>query len=517
MTKISKLKNVRVRIAPSPTGFLHIGTARTALSNFLFAKQNNGKFILRIEDTDKIRSEEKYEQSITDGLKWLGIEWDEGPDIGGSFAPYRQSERSAIYEKYIKKLFKEGKLYHCFCSAEDLKAERDYLMSQSQPPHYSGKCKKLTREEIEENLSNNKPFAFRFKTPTGKIAFNDMLRGKIEQDGKNFGDMVVAKNLSEPLYNLAVVIDDFEMQISHAIRGEDHISNTPKQIILAKALGIDPPKYLHLPLILATDKSKMSKRHGAVSIVEYKEQGYLPEAIVNFLALLGWNPGDEREVFTKEELIKEFSTDKMHKSGAVFNIVKLEWLNGHYIRDMRLNSLTELCIPYLVETGLIVPLWGQKAIIEGAYKMPFDVIEYEAPEIGETVKFEYIESAIKLYQERLKKLSEISDLVDYLFKKELDYDPQLLIWKKMDNEEVKNSLDISYTLLDNIKEGSWTEKNITKLLIDKANEVGNRGELLWPLRVALSGKKSSAGPFEITTVLGKQKTLERINKAKQKL
>lgn len=329
--------------------------------------------------------------------------------------------------------------------------------------------------------------------------------------------MVVAKSLSEPLYNLAVVIDDYEMQISHVIRGEDHISNTPKQILLAKALEITPPEYLNLPLILAPDKSKMSKRHGAVSIVDYKTQGYLPEAIVNFLALLGWNPGDDREVFSMKELVKEFAVKKMQKSCAVFNIIKLEWLNGHYIRNMTLNSLTELCIPYLTQAGLIEPIWGQKAIIEGAYKMPFDVIEYKVPEIWESVKFEYVKSTIKLYQERLKKLSEISDLVDYLFKKELNYDDALLIWKKMNREEVQNSLDISYTLLDNIKKKNWTEKKITELLMKKADEIGNRGELLWPLRVSLSGKKSSAGPFEIATVLGKEKTLERINKAKQKL
>jgi len=516
MTK-KPLKNVRVRIAPSPTGFLHIGTARTALTNWIFAKQNKGIFVLRIEDTDRTRSKKEYEESIIDGLKWLGMDWQEGPDIGGEFGPYRQSERKDVYEKYIKKLFDEQKLYRCFCSVEDLKSERDYLISQSQPPHYSGKCRKLTDVEIEENLSNNKPFALRFKTPHGKIAFNDMLRGKIEQDGSNFGDMVVAKNLSEPLYNLAVVIDDFEMKISHVIRGEDHIPNTPKQIVLAKALGIESPEYLHLPLILAPDKSKMSKRHGAVSIIEYKEHGYLSEAIVNFLALLGWNPGDEREVFDSKELIKEYSVNKMHKAGAVFNIVKLDWLNGYYIRHLELSKLTMYVMPYLVENGLITPLWGQNDIISGVLRTNFDVIKYQLKETNETVDFEYIKTAIGLYQERLKRLSEAPDLVDYLFKDKLDYLPELLQWKNMDNRGVQTSLDTSYKLLDNIKIGEWSEKKITDVLMKETEKTGDRGGILWPLRVALSGKKASAGPFEIANVLGKEKTLKRLKQAIEKL
>ena len=515
-TAEKKAKNVRVRIAPSPTGFLHIGTARTAFTNWLFAQQNNGVFVLRIEDTDRTRSKEEYEQSIIDGLKWLGIQWQEGPDIGGSFGPYRQSERKEIYQKYIQKLIDSEKLYHCFCSPEDLEAQRNYLMSVGKAPIYSGKCRELTDAEIKENLAQDKQYVFRFKTPPGKVQFKDMLRGKIEQDTNSFGDMALAKSITEPLYNLAVVIDDFEMKISHVIRGEDHIPNTPKQILIAQALEIEPPEYLHLPLILAPDKSKMSKRHGAVSIVEYKEHGYLPAAILNFLALLGWNPGDEREVFSAEELIKEFSVEKMQKSGAVFNIVKLDWLNGYYIRNMPLNELTELCVPYLTENELIVPLWGQKEIVVGAYKMPFDVIDYQVVETGEKVNFEYLKRAVGLYQERLKKLSEISELVDFLFKQELDYPAELLIWKDMQNRGVKSSLDTSAKLLGDIREGDWSEKKITDTLIKETNRTGDRGKLLWPLRVALSGKKASAGPFEIAVALGKKKTLQRIEQAKKK-
>lgn len=510
-------KNVRVRIAPSPTGYLHIGTARTALTNWLFAQQNNGVFVLRIEDTDKERSKQKYEESIIDGLKWLGIDWQEGPDIGGDFGPYRQSERTAIYTKYIQKLIDNDKIYKCFCSTKELDEHRKRLMKEGKAPIYSGKCRELSDDEIEKNISEKKTYVFRFKTPDVKVKFEDMLRGQIEQEGSGLGDMVLAKSITEPLYNLACVIDDYEMKISHVIRGEDHIPNTPKQILIAQALGIESPKYLHLPLILAPDKSKMSKRYGSVAMVEYQEQGYLPAAIINFLALLGWNPGDEREIFSADELIKEFSIERMHKSGAVFNIVKLDWLNGHYIRNMTLNELTELCVPYLTENGLIVPLWGQNEVVIGAYKMAFDVIDYQIPETGEKVNFAYLSIAVGLYQERLKKLSEISELVDFLFKAKLEYAPELLIWKDMDNRGVANSLDTAYKLLDSIKQGDWASKKITNVLMKETDKTGDRGGLLWPLRVALSGKKASAGPFEIASALGKNKTLKRIEQAKAQL
>ena len=495
---------IRTRIAPSPTGPLHIGTSRTALFNYLFAKQNKGEFILRIEDTDKERSKVKWVENIKQGLKWLGLTWDE---------EYKQSERTKIYKEYLGKLLKSKKAYWCYCTEDELNIERAEQQSRGESPKYSGKCRELTKEEIEKNLSEEKAYVLRFKTPAGKIAFNDMLRGKIEYDASGFGDMVVAKGMAEPLYNLACVIDDFEMQITHVIRGEDHIPNTPKQLLIARALGISPPQYLHLPLILAPDKSKLSKRHGAVSLPEYKEHGYLPGALVNFLALLGWNPGDEREVFTMQGLIKEFSVEKLQKSGAVFNIVKLDWLNGHYIRNMALNELTELCVPYLTENELIVPLWGQKELIVGAYKMPFDVIDYQIVETGERKDFGYLKAAVGLYQERLKKLSEIAALVDYLFKKELNYPAELLKWKDMQSRGVKGSLDTSSKLLGDIKERNWSEKKIMDILIKETNRTGDRGRLLWPLRVALSGKKASAGPFEIAGVLGKEKTLQRIKQA----
>jgi len=323
--KFIKPGEIRVRIAPAPTGFLHIGLARTAFFNYLFAKKYQGIFILRIEDTDRERSKPEYEKDIMEGLKWLGIEWDEGPDIGGDYGPYRQSEKKEIYAKYLKKLLDENKAYHCFCSEEELEAQRQYQLSIGEAPRYSGKCASLPKEVVEKYLTEGKPWVLRFRIPGKKIEFEDLIRGKVEFDTSLMGDTVIAKNLFTPLYNFACVIDDFEMQVSHVIRGEDHISNTPKQILLQEALGFPQPKYAHLPLILGPDRTKLSKRHGAISVSEYKREGYLPEALINFMAFLGWNPGGEREIYSLASLIKEFSLEAVQKSGAIFNIKRLDF------------------------------------------------------------------------------------------------------------------------------------------------------------------------------------------------
>jgi len=502
--KLIRPGEVRVRIAPSPTGPAHIGLARTALFNYLFAQKHKGTFILRIEDTDEARSKKEYEQEIIQGLKWLGLEYQEGPDKGGEYGPYRQSERKKIYRKYIKKLLDEEKIYYCFCSPDELKAHKDYLLSIGEPPRYSGKCRNLSKEEVEENLRKGKPFVLRLKTPAKKVVFNDMLRGKIEYDTSAFGDIVIAKDLETPLYNLAVVIDDFEMGITHIIRGEDHIPNTPKQILIAEALGINKvPNYLHLPLILGENRAKLSKRDNSQSLLDYREQGYLPEAIINFLVLLGWNPGSKREIFSLNSLIKEFSIDRIQKSGAAFNIQKLEWLNASYIRSKPINELTELCLPYLEKAGLIEHSLEEKTI--------------KTKDTGEEISFDKLQAIISLYQKRLKKLSEIPGLVDFFFKEKLEYPSELLIWKDMDKKEVKNNLDKVKKTLDKIKEEDWFQENIENTLLELAEEVGegDKGKTLWPLRVALSGKKASAGPFEIAQVIGKEKTIKRIKDAQQ--
>jgi len=488
----SKKDKVKVRFAPAPTGPLHIGGARTALFNYLFAKKVGGVFLLRIEDTDIKRSSPEWEKDIIENLKWLGIEWDEGP--------IRQSERKEIYRKYIEKLYEKGYLYWCFCSKEELEAKRQDQIARGEPPRYNGQCRNLTKKDIERFKKEGRKGVLRFKVPSKIIVFNDLIRGKIEFDTSLFGDFVVAKDFETPLYNLAVVIDDFEMKITHVIRGEDHLSNTPKQILIQEALGFPRPKYAHLPLILAPDRSKLSKRHGAIAVSEYRKMGYLPEALLNFIALLGWNPGTNEEIFSKKELIERFSLERVQKSGAVFNIKKLEWMNGYYIRKTSLEKLTQLCIPYLEEGRLI------EKIEENKFKIK---------DTGREIDFEFLKKIISLFQERLKVLSEIKTLSDFFFKEKIEIDPKLLSWKGMGKEEIKESLEICLETLEKIEEKNWNKEKIREIMVKKAEskEKPDRGWLLWPFRVALTGKPASPPPFDIAEILGKKETLKRIKNA----
>lgn len=530
-----KLETVRTRYAPSPTGYLHIGGTRTALFNYLFSKKNKGKFVLRIEDTDKERSKPEFEKNILQGLKWLGIKWDEGPvpilnyNFGepikhkyiGEYGPYRQSERLEIYARYLKKLLEEGKAYHCFCSKEELEAQRQYQMSIGQPPHYNGKCRNLPESKVKRYLAEGRPSIIRFKMPAKKIVFNDLIRGRVEFDSSLFGDIAISKDLASPLYNFAVAVDDFEMKITHIIRGEDHLSNTPKQILIQEALGFPQPVYAHLPLILGPDRTKLSKRHGATAITDYKKEGFLPEALVNFMSLLGWNPDEDREIFSIASLSKEFSLEKIQKGGAVFNAKKLIWINGFYIRQKSLDKLTKLCLPYLIKDNLIVPV-SQPLKIPNPPGLKFVPI-YLIKETGEEIDFNFIKKMISIYQKRLKKLSEITKLIDFFFKDKLEYDKNLLKWKDMNDNELRDSLDKLIKVLSKIKSDNWSKENIEAILmpiaksfagkIEKSTE--DRGYLLWPLRLALSGKKASAGPFEIAEILGKEKTIKRLKQARK--
>src|SRR3989339_2116589 len=486
-------REVRTRIAPSPTGPAHIGTARTALFNYLFAKNppggGKGKFILRIEDTDKERSLQKWTDEVIEQLKWLGIEWDEGPDIGGTFGPYKQSQRAEIYKKYLEKLFTEDKAYYCFCTEEELENKRQEQMSRGLAPKYDGACTRLSAEIIKKNLTEKKPSVIRFRVENKKIKFNDLIRGDVEFDAGLLGDVVIAKNFENPLYHFAVVVDDFEMEISHVIRGEEHLPNTPRQILIQKALGFYQPIYAHLPLMLNTDRSKLSKRQGDVALADYHNSGYLPEALVNFMVLLGWNPGTEKEIFSLSELVKEFSIEKVQKAGAVFNVTRLDFLNGFYIREKNIEKLTELCKPYLREAGLLVA--GQ-------------------------VTENQLEKIVEVSKTRMKKLSDIVELSDFFFADKLSLDKDLLKWSTMQDTEIKEALLLCDKILSEIK--IWDIKNIEAGLTAGAGEFNkqkgypekNKGYLLWPLRVALSGKKFSPSPFEIANILGKEKTIKRI-------
>lgn len=496
---------IRVRIAPSPTGFLHIGTARSALFNYLFAKKNKGRFILRIEDTDIERSNPKFEKDIIESLKWLGIYWDEGPDKRGSFGPYRQSERIKTYIPYIKKLLNSGNAYHCFCTEEELNKEREEALRKKLPYKYSGKCKNLSKDEIKKRLNKGEKSIIRFKTPKEKLEFSDIIRGKIEFDCSLFEDVAIAKDLNTPLYNFAVVIDDYLMEITHVIRGEDHITNTPKQIMIQRALGIPRPKYAHLPLILNPDKTKLSKRTAPVSINNYKKEGYLPKAIINFIVLLGWNPKTEQEIFSMEQLIQEFDLMKIHKSGAIFDINRLNWINSHYIKKTNLDELTKLCIPYLKKNGFI-------------QNMKFKPNRWETVENKKEMNFSKLKRIIALEKDRIKKLSEAGNNVRFFFKRNLEYNSSLLLWKKMTKQEAMNNLSTVRKELNLLNERDFTKEKLEAILMNliKIKKTGV-GEMLWPLRVALSGQKSSPNPFEIAEILEKEEVLYRIKQAEEKL
>ena len=509
---LTKQKGIRLRFAPSPTGPFHIGSARTALFNYLWAKKNQGSFILRIEDTDKERSNKNFEKDILENLKWLGIVWDEGPietnskeqknkKYIGDYGPYRQSERGDIYKKYIKKLYDKGFLYWCFCTKEELEAQKEDLVARGEVPRYTGRCQNLSKEEIKKLIKEGKRGVLRLKCPSKKIQIKDEIRGKIEFDTFLLGDFVVAKDMETPLYNLAVVIDDFEMRINYIIRGEDHISNTPKQILLQEIFGFVRPKYAHIPLILSKSKSKLSKRENSSTITDYKKEGYLPEAIINFLAFLGWNPGTNQEIFSMEDLIKEFSIDRIQKSGAIFNEEKLDFVNGYYIRNNNPEDFTEKCIPFLIKAGFI------KKIKNGTFK------EFEVTETKERIDINRIKDIVIIFQERLKKLSELPEISSFFFKKNLKYNKEILFWKSSKEKPIQKSLQTCYNILSKIEKSQWNREYLKEVLLKESDKADNRGLILWPLRVALTGMESSPPPFEIAEVLEKEKTLERIQEA----
>lgn len=429
--------NIVTRMAPSPTGKFHIGSARTALFSYLYAKNRGGKFILRIEDTDKERSKKEYEDNIIESFKWLGLDYEEF---------YRQSERTEIYKEYLKKLIDSG---HAYISKEEPREEGE-------------------RGEV-----------IRFKNPNTKIKFTDVILGEIEVDTTDLKDFVIAKDLETPLYHLTVVVDDGLMEVSHVIRAQEHIANTPRQILILEALGFKRPVYAHIPLVLAPDKTKLSKRHGAVALLDYRDQGYLPEAIINFLAFLGWNPGTEQEIFSKEELIKNFSLEKVNKGGAVFNTEKLDWYNREYIKKMPEDLL-------LVEVKKYLDL-------------PEDVLVRALPSIVE----------------RINKWSDLKNDEEFGFYKNLpEYDANSLVWKKSTPEKAKEYLNNILKFLENA-DFSSSEK-IKESVWSYVEEMG-RGDVLWPMRYALSGKDKSPDPFTLAYIFGKEETISRINIAISKL
>ena len=471
---------VRVRFAPSPTGALHIGGARTALFNWLFARHQGGKFILRIEDTDRERSTVEANRAIFHGLEWLGLDWDEGPNIGGPFGPYYQTERLDLHQKYAQQLLKEGKAYSCFCTPQELDQKRKEAESRKEAPRYDGKCRKLSEEEIKRKIDSGISRVIRFLLPpVGETVVEDMIRGKVVFKNELLDDFVILKSDGFPTYNFACVLDDHLMEITHVIRGDDHLSNTPRQILLYGAFGWGLPKFAHIPMILGKDKARLSKRHGATSVITYSDLGYLPEAMLNYIAKLGWGHGDQ-EVFSREELIEKFALEGVGKNPAIFDVEKLNWLNGKYIRQILLERLVNLCEPLLIDA-------------------------YGKRDLG------YIKKVVLAFHDRLVLIPDIVPLSKYFFADDFEYDPKGTekYFKTAYARKVLEALAERLVTLE-----PFTRDSIEPVFKTLAEELKIKlGEVIHPCRLALTGTLQSPPMYDVVEILGKEKVKERLAKA----
>jgi len=479
---------VRVRFAPSPTGYLHVGGARTALFNYLFARRHGGVFILRIEDTDRERSTQEAVAAIFEGLRWLGLRWDEGPDVGGAHGPYFQSERLPRYAEAAERLLAGGKAYRCFCDPEDLKARREAALAKGEPPKYDRKCLAIPAAEASARGARE-PHALRFQIPAGETSWDDAVRGVVTFQNATLDDLVIFRTDRHPTYNFAAVVDDAAMEISHVLRGDDHISNTPRQIQMYRGLGLPMPTFGHVPMILGSDGTRLSKRHGATSVTEYRDAGFLPAAMVNFLVLLGWAFDGEREIFTLEELTQVFSLDRVSKNPAIFNHEKLEWMNGEYFRALPLQTRVDLVVEYvrklraLPESALADRAMLERAVtaVGDRMKRPEHFLDYAAWLFVETVEPEAAPWADLLAKPlapaRLRKLAEAIARVE-----PFEHDP-----------------------IEQAARGVATAEGV------------KAGEVIMPARIALTGKKVSPGIFDVILLLGREKTVKRLRDAADRL
>ncbi len=478
---------VRVRFAPSPTGFLHVGGLRTALFNFLFARNSGGVFVLRIEDTDRARYVEGAVDNLISTLRWAGLDYDEGPGAGGDFGPYVQSERLSIYNEHIDLLIKSGAAYRCFCTPERLEAMRKELSAKKLQPKYDRTCLRLSAKEIEDNLAAGKPFVVRLKVPDDTtIRFSDIIRGDVEFASERVDDQVLLKSDGYPTYHLANVVDDHHMKISHVIRGEEWLSSTPKHVLLYKAFGWELPQFAHLPLLLNPDKSKLSKRQGDVAVEDYRDKGYLREALVNFIALLGWNPGDEREIFSLEGLEKEFSLEKVNKSGAVFNVEKLNWLNFQHLRNRPETEVLSMLKEHLTKSSIDFSQLSDEYLIE----------------------------VIAAMRERVSFVKDFTEKSPYFFKAPAEFDAAVVKkrWKP-------KSADYLKTLCSEFEKLEKPQKTDYEEVLHRTAEslqVGN-GQLIHPLRLAVSGMGEGPGLFDILNIIGKEEIIRRINTAVERI
>ena len=489
------MAGIRVRIAPSPTGPLHIGTARTALFNYLFARRNGGTFILRLEDTDIARSSLEYEKDILDGLHWLGIAWDEGPEVAGQpargpFGPYRQMQRLALYGEAARQLLAEDKAYYCYCTPQQLEADRKAQEAAHLPPRYVGRCAHLTVEERAAFEAEGRKPAIRFRIPEGPVVFDDMVRGRVEIDSSALGgDTVIVRADGTPLYHFTVVVDDAAMEISHVIRGEDHLSNTPKHILLFRALGHPEPRFAHLPLILNADGSKMSKRKSQTAISDYRAEGFIREALVNYFALLGWSTGSEEEVLSLDELAGRFDIEHVQKGGARFDRERLVWLNGQWIRRLPPDELIDRLRPFL-----------QADLAAGRIERP--------PSDGE------LRALIPVVQERLPTLAAIGDLIGFLFVERVQVDPGVLVPKRWDARTAAEALRAARKTIAAVGEVSFEADELEPALRALAEEHGWKvGDLFMAIRVAVTGRTATPPLFDTLVALGPDRTLDRLDAA----
>ncbi|MDI6731019.1 MAG: glutamate--tRNA ligase [Candidatus Margulisbacteria bacterium] len=471
---------IRVRFAPSPTGALHIGGARTALYSWLYARSQGGVFILRIEDTDRERSTVDSTHSILRGMEWLGLDWDEGPNIGGNYGPYYQTERLHIYKEFAEQLIKEGKAYSCFCTPEELEKKRKDAAARKEAPKYDNSCRKLSEAEIKSKLEGGISKVIRFMLPPiGETIVHDLIRGDVVFQNEVLDDFVILKSDGFPTYNFACAIDDHLMEISHVIRGDDHLSNTPRQILLFQAFGWKIPKFAHLPMILGKDKTRLSKRHGATSVIDYQAMGYLPEAVLNYIVKLGWGHGDQ-EIFSRQELIDKFTLKGISKNPAVFDFDKLNWLNGKYIRSILPERLVDLCEPLLIDA------YGNHDI-------------------------NYIRKVVLAFHDRLTLIPDIVPLSRYFFTDEFEFD-QAAIEKYFKSAENIQLLAILKKQLAELE--PFDHSSIEAVFKGLAQELGKKlGEIIHPARLALTGTLQSPPMYDVVEILGKEKVVQRIGKA----
>jgi glutamyl-tRNA synthetase len=482
---------IRVRFAPSPTGFPHVGNIRTALFNWLFARHNGGSFIVRIEDTDVARRVEGAEAVILEGLEWLGLDWDEGPGVGGKYGPYFQSQRVELYKQAAERLIAQGDAYYCYCSPERLEEMRAEQVRRKQPPGYDRHCRDLSPQEREQKEAEGITPVVRFKTPlSGQTKFNDLIWGDVVFENSTLDDLVLLKSDGYPTYHLANVVDDHMMEITHVLRAEEWLSSVPRHVLLYQALGFEPPQFAHLPMILGPDRSKLSKRHGAVSITEYRELGYLSEAMVNFLALLGWSLDDRTEVISRQELVDNFSLERVSRTAAIFNQDKLLWMNGVYIRSLNLAEFAQRALPFL-DRGLL-------------------------SEVKRPLSTDYVGQIMPLIQERARTLAEVPELVEFFFIDKLEYDASLLIGKKMTSASSIMALETARQRLKAL--ATFNEESLEALLRPLAEELELKtGQLFGVLRVAVTGRTAAPPLFQTMAVLGMELCLKRIDAALNKL